>query len=155
MFLDWVQTIFLLCFWCYPAFSYIFIFMSISRALGSNESFFIKVNTSGRNLLSFSGLMLNIAGLTFILEDGYRKVAALVNILQDKLLTEKHNIRLIKRFIKELESLRPLSRIGYFSITKGTLTSMVSVGITYIIIMVQFKIYVQTPNQHQLNLTSS
>ena len=153
MFLDWVQTIFLLCFWCYPAFSYIFIFMSIPELLDL-------MNLSLSKLLLLEEIFFLFLGLCLIYAHLYswgwiQKSGCPGKYFARQTSYWETYIRLIKRFIKELESLRPLSGNGNFSITKGTLTSMVSVGITYIIIMVQFKYYVQTPNQHQLNLTSS
>ena len=115
-------------------------FISISRVLGSNETALVKVIISLGNFLASSGMMVNIACLTFVLEDGYKSVTSLVQQLQDKIMSDVPNRRLIKNIIKELESIKPLTGNGYFSISRGTLTSMVSVGITYIIILVQFKI---------------
>ena len=44
-----------------------------------------------------------------------------------------------KKFFQEIESLGPLTGLGFFDIEKSTLTSMVSTALTYIIILVQFK----------------
>ena len=44
-----------------------------------------------------------------------------------------------KKFSQEIESLGPLTGLGFFNIEKSTLTSMVSTALTYIIILVQFK----------------
>ena len=44
-----------------------------------------------------------------------------------------------KYSFQEIESLGPLTGLGYFNIEKSTLTSMVSTALTYIIILVQFK----------------
>ena len=43
--------------------------------------------------------------------------------------------------IKELASTGPLSGDGYFDVGRGTLTSMVSTTITYLIILMQFRDY--------------
>ena len=115
-------------------------FMSFSRALGANEPVSVKVGSSFGTLLISFGLMLNIAGLTFTLESGYKSVKSLVKPLQEQLLVDASDRMIIKNSIKEIEDLNPLTGNGYFSISKGTLTSMLSVGITYIIILVQFKI---------------
>ena len=114
--------------------------MSFSRALGANEPVSVKVGSSFGTLLISFGLMLNIAGLTFTLESGYKSLKSLVKPLQEQLLMDASDRMIIKNTIKEIEDLKPLTGNGYFSISKGTLTSMLSVGITYIIILVQFKI---------------
>ena len=115
-------------------------FVVISRALGGNEPLAVKVVSSLGTLLVCSGFMLNIAALTFVLEEAYKCVTSIAKPLQNQLLTSVSERRRIKNVIREIESLGPLSGNGYFSITRGLLTSMVSVGITYIIILVQFKI---------------
>ena len=114
-------------------------FVAISRALGGNEPLTVKVVASLGTLLVCSGLMLNIAALTFVLEEAYKCVTSLVKPLQDQLLISVSERRRLKKVIREIENLGPLTGNGYFSITRGVLTSMVSIGITYIIILVQFK----------------
>ena len=86
------------------------------------------------------GLILNIAALTLIMDTGYAGLRSLIKPLQDFPSTEGAEKKMIKNLIKELQEMKPLDGNGYFAITKGTLTSMVSVGITYVIILVQFKI---------------
>ena len=41
--------------------------------------------------------------------------------------------------VMNIDKTGPLNGKGFFEITKGTLTGMMSVGITYVIILVQFK----------------
>ena len=45
-----------------------------------------------------------------------------------------------RNVIEDLEKTRPLNGKGFFEITRSKLTGMGSVGITYIIIFVQFKL---------------
>ena len=40
---------------------------------------------------------------------------------------------------QEIESVGPLTGLGFFEIERNILTSMVSTAVTYIIILVQFK----------------
>ena len=48
-----------------------------------------------------------------------------------------------RRFLlREVERLKPVSGYGLFSVERSTLTSMVSVAITYLIILIQFKMAV-------------
>ena len=46
----------------------------------------------------------------------------------------------IIKLIKSLEQTGPLTGYGLFKIERSTLTSMVSTAITYLIILVQFKL---------------
>ena len=105
-----------------------------------HDTMCVKVFCSVGNLIVCTGLMLNIAASPFTLETGYRSVVSLARPLQDQILTNRVDKTLTKNMIKELSDLKPLTGNGYFSITKATLTSMFSVGITYIIILAQFKI---------------
>ena len=47
-------------------------------------------------------------------------------------------------FIQKLKRLSPLSGLGLFTIERNTITSMISVAVTYIIIFIQFKITVES-----------
>ena len=116
-------------------------FIAISRGLGGTEPLGPKVVSSFGTLLVCFGLMLNIASFTFVLEAGYQSIKSLTSSLQHQLLNNSGSEKkVIKNVIKEIEDLKPLTGNGYFSISRGVLTSKVSVGITYIIILVQFKI---------------
>ena len=55
-------------------------------------------------------------------------------------LKDADDIKRAKKIIEDLDSSEPLSACGMFQITRGTLTSMISTSITYLIILVQFKI---------------
>ena len=114
--------------------------MAISTVIGSHEAFYLRLLSSFGILIVASGLSLNIAAFTLTLESGYNNLQSLKPPLQDLLLGQRYDRQLVKNIIKEVENTKPLSGNGYFAITKGTLTGMLSVGITYIIILVQFKI---------------
>ena len=45
----------------------------------------------------------------------------------------------LKILIKEVENVRPLGGNGYFTIGRSTLTSMLSISVTYFIILLQFR----------------
>ena len=76
------------------------------------------------------------------LDEGFKKVKALKGQLKELLVYEKEKAsrQKIKNLIDDVAELEPLSGNGFFSISKATLTGMISVSITYIIILVQFKI---------------
>ena len=44
-----------------------------------------------------------------------------------------------KMLIREFDNLEPVSGYGLFNLDRTTLTSMVSVSLTYVIILLQFK----------------
>jgi hypothetical protein len=117
------------------------LFLTISQSIGSDDTLAVKLLHSLGNLVVTSGLILNITGLTFILETGYKSLTGLAKPLQEQLIQQMDGSerRIIKNTIKDLEQMQPLTGNGYFAITRGTLTAMVSVSITYIIILVQFK----------------
>ena len=119
-------------------------FLTISQIIGGNGTVLDKLIYSVGNFSVSSGLMLNIAGLTFVLDGGHKCLKDLANTLQDLLLyvTHRSQRQAIENIIRDIEKIRPLNGKGFFYITRGTLTGMASVGITYIIILVQFKMSV-------------
>ena len=53
--------------------------------------------------------------------------------------TRDENIQDVKLLAKEIENIPPLSGNGYFEIRKGTISSIVSNTVTYLIILLQFR----------------
>ena len=52
----------------------------------------------------------------------------------------KQEIKRVQKILEAIDAAEPLSGCGMFKITRGMLTSMISTSITYLIILVQFKI---------------
>ena len=46
--------------------------------------------------------------------------------------------RRIQNLVEDIRSEGPMTGCGYFSVTRGSLTSMFSITITYVIILIQF-----------------
>ena len=93
------------------------------------------------SLLLVLSFVLNIKAFTFILDSAFRALGDLTAGLEEELVStvtdsEKEEIR---NLIRNVEKTGPFSGLGYFEITKSTLVSMLSVSITYIIILVQFR----------------
>ena len=88
-----------------------------------------------------SALMFNIIGLALILDDGFKSLKGLTKPLQEQLVNEQDasEKQRIQNLSLEIKEKGPLNGKGLFDITRGTLTGMISVGITYIIILVQFR----------------
>ena len=100
-----------------------------------------KLASSGANFLVDFAISMNIIGFTHILDKSFQTVGDFTRGLQEALVAtdmqkEKEEILNI---IRDLDRTGPFTGLGYFNITKGTLTSMTSVGFTYLIILVQFR----------------
>ena len=117
------------------------LYIAISNSIGSGSTYHSFLYSFG--MFAFAaGLGLNIFSLTMSLDEGFRKVKSLKVQLKELLVyeREKGSRQKIKNLIDEVAELDPLSGNGFFEINKATLTGMISVSITYIIILVQFKI---------------
>ena len=79
--------------------------------------------------------------LTMTAERAHNNLRMLVTPLR-RMLVETQDVSRTKQLdilIKEVESAGPLSGNGYFDIGRGTLTSIVSISLTYFIILLQFR----------------
>ena len=84
--------------------------------------------TFGVTLVDF-GLILHLHGITFTLEMLYSHVGDLIAFIEYKLEQEieKNKRRQLKMLLFKLSLLKPMNANGYFSISKETLVSMLSV----------------------------
>ena len=100
------------------------------------------------------GYIVYISALTFVLDDCHKCLEMMLQPLQVLLVTEEERSerQKIENVINELKAAAPLNGKGLFHITRGTLTGMASVGITYIIILVQFKMSVTTPDHRNYTM---
>lgn len=76
--------------------------------------------------------------LVFTFHDASMSVKKLRDAAED-LPVDESNQRRIKRLVRDIEELEPLSGFGMFSVDRTTVTSIASIKITYLIIMIQFK----------------
>ena len=76
--------------------------------------------------------------LIFKVDSIYRSFKKIKLELED--IEDKEDNKRVKKIIDVIDSAEPLSGCGMFHITRSTLTSMISTSITYLIILVQFKI---------------
>ena len=79
--------------------------------------------------------------ITMTAEKSHNNLKLLATPLQQSLVEEQEGPRLqsLKLLLKEVESVGPLTGNGYFDISRGTLTSIVSISVTYFIILLQFR----------------
>ena len=117
------------------------IFLAIAWPTGSNGIIPVRMMYSFGVFFVISALMSNIIGLTLILDDGFKSLKGLTKSLQEQLTDEQDasEKQRIQNLCLEIKEKGPLNGKGLFDITRGTLTGMISVGITYIIILVQFR----------------
>ena len=104
-----------------------------------------RVVLSFTDLLTASSLILNITALTHTLDTAYKTLKGLASSLQDQLLLTSNGYKkqAILNIMWDIDRIGPFSGKGFFIITNGTLTGMLSVCITYVITLVQFKMSVQ------------
>ena len=86
-------------------------------------------------LISLAFLLL-LKLLNFEIDSFYRSFK---NIKYDALKMRKTRGEDIEEISVIIEDAEPLSGCGMFEITKSTLTSMLSISVTYLIILIQFK----------------
>ena len=70
----------------------------------------------------------------------YRSFKKIKLELEDIEVSDKEAGGKVIKIMDVIDSAEPLSGCGMFYITRSTLTSMISTSITYLIILVQFKI---------------
>ena len=73
--------------------------------------------------------MLALVALTLTVESAYDSVQSLLGRTEEKLLrtTERSERQKLKYEIRKLSKLQPMTGGGFFTISKSTLTSMLSV----------------------------
>ena len=73
--------------------------------------------------------MLALLALTLTVESAYDSVQSLLERTEEKLLrtTERSERQKLKYEIRKLSKLQPMTGGGFFTISKSTLTSMLSV----------------------------
>ena len=81
-----------------------------------------------------------------IMEDTYISLKDLTIPLEDWIeTTDSYKVVLkLGLLIRDIDRVQPMRPMGLFSVDRSILTSMVSVSITYIIILAQFKLTVDS-----------
>lgn len=81
-----------------------------------------------------------------IMEDTYISLKDLTIPLEDWIeTTDSYKVVLkLGHVIRDIDRVHPMRPMGLFSVDRSILTSMVSVSITYIIILAQFKLTVDS-----------
>ena len=86
--------------------------------------------------------LLWIGSMSAIMEETYNSLKDLTTPLENQIeITDKYqNVLKLGHLIRDIDRIQPMRPMGLFSVDRSILTSMVSVSITYIIVLVQFKL---------------
>ena len=137
----------------------LYIFQSVSM-LTSGLSELMDFVTFLSSFISAIATMLMAISFIFCLSDCHKSLETLEESLADDIIEmapgrERYKAELLLKVgvkchdllsnisTQKLEKLGPLTGLGLFRIERNTITSMVSVAVTYIIILIQFKMTVE------------
>ena len=112
-------------------------FLAIGLAIGANQLSLMPLTISmiGFILHTFMFLFLFKIFL-FQLHDVNKSRRNLTEAVEDMKDIDDEEKRLL---LRDIDNLEPVSAFGLFNIDRSTLTSMISISLTYIIILIQFK----------------
>ena len=138
--------VFFLYLFCVSQFSSILTFFVVLSWSMSPDGFILtRLVYSVGVFFASMGLIVNIGTITWKLDGGYQAMRSMTRPLQEFLVTVQEDDYLRQEITNMMSDIRhtgPFSGMGLFSITRETLTGMLSIGVTYIIILVQFKMAV-------------
>ena len=83
------------------------------------------------------GFILAQESILFTIHDLHCNLRKLRRAAED--LKDRDDGRTIKELVRDIEDLEPISGYGLFTVDRTTLTSTISVMITYLIVLIQFK----------------
>jgi len=121
-----------------------YIFITISSLLGDNLDA-SSLSFSFSYCLGTLGLVLSVVSITLALDRCYQGLGMMASELRMKLTNMKEEEGSSRQkeeaniVLQELERRGPLSGLGFFTIERSTITGMLSTAVTYIIILVQFR----------------
>ncbi|XP_023342066.1 uncharacterized protein LOC111711838 [Eurytemora carolleeae] len=116
--------------WLFVKFCFTVVNFFISLFSAKNYDFF---------LFFFPGLFLEMVYIILMLEKSFKVYQSLALKLRDNLENCCYeNKRAVKNLIQEIETETAFSALGFFSIQRITLMSIVSISLTYSIILFQF-----------------
>ena len=115
------------------------IFLAITLPIGSHITDFTALACKSIGFLMISlYFLLGTITICFLWEDLHRSLSNVIDTLED--MPTAGEDKEVAKLIKSLEKTGPLTGCGLFQIEWSTLTSMVSTSITYLIILIQFKL---------------
>ena len=103
--------------------------MAIGLSIGNEEKIPMMFMMLGFLVFSI-GFLLGMEAILFTVHDLHASLRTLRRAAED--LEDKDLVR-------DIEDLEPISGYGLFTVDRTTLTSTISVSITYLIVLIQFK----------------
>ena len=86
-----------------------------------------------------AGYLLQLKLFIFHNDLTYRSFKSIKHVIKKVKFEDKESLERAEDIIDTIEDAEPLSGCGMFQITRSTLTSMIATSITYLIVLVQFK----------------
>ena len=110
--------------------------MAIGLSIGSEQKIPMMIMMLGFLMFSI-GFLLGMEAILFTVHDLHTSLRKLRRAAED--LQDMDNGQTIKDLVRDIEDLEPISGYGLFMVDRTTLTSTISVSITYLIVLIQFK----------------
>ena len=113
-------------------------FLATGLLIGAKTSERIPLLIVMFGFISFSIVFLcGIEFQLFKIHDLHTNLKKLRRFAED--IEDKYDGKTIRELVRDIEDLEPISGYGLFRVDRTTLTSTVSVMITYLIVLIQFK----------------
>ena len=112
-------------------------FLAIGLAIGANQLTLLPLIISMIGFILHTFMFLFLFKLfLFQLDDVNKSRKKLTEAVEDMNGIDNQERR---NLLRDINNLEPVSAYGLFAIERSTLTSMISISLTYIIILMQFK----------------
>ena len=111
-------------------------FFAVGLTIGAKSSEFLPMIVSMIGFVLFgAAFLLQLQYLLFKVHDLHKSIGKMKEAAEDIAMSDQAR----KELLREIADLEPISGYGMFTVDKTTLTSTVSVSITYLIVLLQFK----------------
>ena len=91
------------------------------------------------SVLFSGGYLIQLKLLIFRVDFTYRSFKRIKHVIKKVKFDDNYSAERAEDIIDTIEDAEPLSGCGMFQTTRSTLTSMIATSITYLIVLVQFK----------------
>ena len=113
-------------------------FLAVGLIIGTKSEEWMPLLIMMLGFILFSiGFLLGMEAILFSIHDLHTSLRKLRRAAED--LEDRDDGKTIKDLVRDIEDLEPISGYGLFTVDRTTLTSTISVSITYLIVLIQFK----------------
>ena len=111
-------------------------FFAVGLIIGAASSEILPMIISMIGFFLFgAAFLILLEYLLFKVHDLHKSIGKMKEAAEDAVMTDQAR----KELLREIGDLEPISGYGLFTVDRTTLTSTVSVSITYLIVLLQFK----------------